>query len=81
MVDVSELARKHSEVIANTIEYCLREYMLENYYGVERLKWPQIDCTVRRTDYGLIHTYCADGQDIFRVECNGLEVRMVEYWR
>lgn len=93
MIDVSELARKHSEVINNTIEYCLREYMLENYYNiphkvlcksgvtVDTPKWPEITCITQRVGDWSMTVYFSNGSKIFKVESNGMEVRMVEYWR
>lgn len=92
-IDVSELARKHSEVIANTIEYCLREYMLENYYNIPHKvlcksgvvmdinKWPEITCITQRAGDWTTITYSADGREIFMVDYTGLDVLMVEYWR
>lgn len=91
--DVAELASKHSEMISNTIEYCLREYMLENYYNIPHkvlcksgvimdiTKWPEITCITQRVGDWTMNSYSNDGVDIFKVEYNGLDVRMVEYWR
>ena len=93
MIEISELARKHSEMISNTIEYCLREYMLENYYNVPHKvlcksgvtmdipKQPEITCITQRVGNWTTITYSADGREIFMVEYNGLDVRMEEYWR
>ena len=93
MADVSELARNHSEVINNTIEYCLREYLLENYYNLPHKvlcksgvvmdipKRPEITCITQRVGDWSMTVYSDDGVDIFKVEYNGLDVRMVEYWR
>lgn len=91
--DASELARKHSEMISNTIEYCLREYMLANYYKVQYKvlcksgvtmdipEWPEITCITQRCGDWTTITYSADDREIFMVEYTGLEARMVEYWR
>lgn len=92
MIDVSELASKHSEMISNTVEYCLREYMLANYYiftsrvlsdvvsDFETLILPDITCVTQRWGDWNMTTYSDNGEDIFMVWYNGLEVRMAEYW-